>query len=92
MKLSRKLTVPTVIVGSLLTAFGAVGIANADPTQGRIEKRERSQKLAQYHECAGFALRVYKAALSQAGDNSAKVRAARTHYQGNLSRCRARFL
>lgn len=93
MKRFWKLIMSTVIVGSMLTASGAIGNANAaDPTQGRIEKRQRAEKLAKYNECAAFALRVYKAGLSQAGNNSAKIRAARNHYHSNLGRCRARFL
>ena len=62
-----------------------------DPTQGRIQKRQ-SQNLGQYHKCADFSLRVYRAALSQAGGNSSKRRSAQAHYHGNLSRCRAKFL
>ncbi len=88
MKLSH-LTTSLVIAAILLPAT----IANAagGPTQARVQKRQ-AQNTAQYHQCAGFALRVLKAGLSQAGNNSAKVRAARSHYQANLGRCRARYL
>jgi hypothetical protein len=94
MKLSRNLNLSAVVAGSLLTAFVAIGNANAagDPTQGRIEKRQTAQDLAQYHECAAFSLRVYQAGLTQAGNDSEKIRRNRRHYHANLDRCRARFL
>ncbi len=77
--------VPAMLIS--ITAAGAAG----DPTQGRIQKRQ-AQSTAQYHECAGFALRVYQAARSQARGNSARIRAAEAHYHSNLARCRAKYL
>ena len=86
----KSFTVITGIVPAVLLSITAAGAAS-DPTQGRIQKRQ-AQGMAQYHECAGFALRVYKAARSQAQGNAAKIRAAESHYHGNLARCRAKFL
>ena len=85
---------------STFTALGAIGAVMAtlsapitvsangvDPTSGRINERVAANN-NEYFRCAKFSLRVYKAALSQAGNNSAKIRAARSHYQANLQRCR----
>lgn len=79
-----------VTIPALAGASATMSVAD-DPTQGRIQSRQ-TQNVAQYHKCAKFALRVFQGGLSQAGNNSAKIRAARTHYQSNLGRCRARFL
>ena len=93
MNISRMTKIAAILAGaaSTLVAIVPAAYATNDPTSGRIQQRQ-AQARAQYHECAGFALRVYNAALEQAGGNSAKVRAARSHYQGNLSRCRNRYL
>lgn len=93
MNTSRMIKIAIILAGTA-SALGTTipsAYAGNDPTSGRIQQRQ-AQARAQYHECAGFALRVYNAALEQAGGNSAKVRAARNHYQGNLGRCRTRFL
>lgn len=93
MQISHALKI-LVAVAVVMPALGGASPqtrAGDDPTQGRIAKRQ-SQTMAEYHKCAEFALRVFKGGLSQAGNNNAKIRAARAHYQGNLSRCRARFL
>lgn len=63
--------------------------AGNDPTAGRINNREQAAKQKQYQKCATFSLRVFQGGLSQANNDSAKIRAARSHYQANLSRCRA---
>jgi hypothetical protein len=85
---------------SKIAAFGAVALTLAtlaapamvsangvDPTSGRINDRVTANR-EEYFRCASFSLRVYKAGLSQAGNNSAKIRAARSHYQANLQRYR----
>lgn len=93
MTLNRTLKVTVLLFGTLPMVLGS-SIASAqqlDPTSGRIQAR-KAQKLAQYHECAEFALRVYQGARSQANGDVKKIRAAERHYHGNLSRCRARFL
>ncbi len=93
MSMSKNFKIATIAAGALCVAMTGISTASAqsDPTSGRIQQRQ-AQAQAQYHECASFALRVYNAALSQAGGNSSKVRAARNHYHGNLRRCRQRFL
>ena len=93
MNTSRIIKIAVILAGTA-SALGTVipaASAQNDPTSGRIQQRQ-AQARAQYHECAGFALRVYNAALEQAGGNSAKVRAARSHYHGNLGRCRNQYL
>ena len=93
MKISTSTKTLIVAFATLPAMVGAVTLASAgnDPTRGRIQNRQ-AQNTAQYHECAGFALRVFQGAMSQAGNNSAKIRAARSHYHANLGRCRARYL
>ena len=88
-RLSRTSAI-VLFAGVATAALGGVGgaIAADDPTVGRIQKRQAQNRTA-YHRCARFALRVYQGGLSQAGNNSAKIRAARRHYQANLARCRA---
>ena len=90
MKPSINTTAAVLGIVALHIAFATINTAHAagDPTQGRIQNRQ-AQNQAKYHKCARFALRVYQGGLSQAGDNSAKIRAARSHYSANMARCRA---
>ncbi len=93
MNTSRMIKIAVILAGTATAITGTTSIAFAgnDPTSGRIQQRQ-AQAQQQYHECAGFALRVYRAALEQAGTNSAKRRAAENHYHGNLGRCRNQYL
>jgi hypothetical protein len=87
----RMLKLATIFIVAM-PAFGtSMANAGTDPTTGRIQQHQ-AQARAQYHECAEFALRVFQGAMSQAGNDSVKIRAARSHYHGNLSRCRSQFL
>lgn len=90
MTISTKVKATVLGFAALHIGFAAINSAYAagDPTQGRIQKRQ-AQNQAEYHRCARFALSVYQGGLSQAGNNSSKIRAARSHYHANLARCRA---
>ncbi len=74
---------------AVATLVGTAGAYAADPTQGRINARKASVDRTQYFKCAEFSLRVLRACTAQNPNNQGPCR---THYQGNISRCQAKFL
>jgi hypothetical protein len=85
-KIRNTVLATAVIATSLIST--ASSFAGQDPTQGRINQRQASNR-AEYYQCAKFSIRVFNACNEQAGTNSNAVRSCRRSYEGNIVRCQA---
>ncbi len=88
MTITRTLRAAAFVLCAMPIALTTAGEAYAkDPTSGRIEQRQ-AQKRQEYFKCANFSLRVLNACLQQNQSKPQSQRRCRSHYQGNLQRCR----
>jgi hypothetical protein len=85
-KFRNTILATAVIATSLVSVASA--FAGQNPTQGRINQRQASNR-AEYYQCAKFSIRVFNACNETAGANANAARSCRRHYEGNIVRCQA---